>query len=154
MSSTRPLACAMIAVLAVQPAVVAACTAPEPPRFDGGPGGGVSISVGRIADRVWEPRVIDGMPVEAGEGLSLFISFDGKVEGMGGCNRFSGTADMDAGVLEFSPFTVTEMACLDPARMEREAAFLKALATVRWFVVAPEGFWLQRADRSVAVCLH
>jgi heat shock protein HslJ len=55
--------------------------------------------------------------------------------------------------MQFGPLAVTEMACADPERMEREAVFLKALAEVRWFVASPEGLWLQRVDGSVAVCL-
>ena len=38
-------------------------------------------------------------------------------------------------------------------RMEREAAWLKALGEARGFVVSPEGLWLMREDGSVAVCL-
>lgn len=149
----RFLTLALAASLAGNPAL-AACEAPAPPRLDGDPGTGVSVSVGRIADRVWEPRLIAGTAVAQGEGLYLFVSFDGKVEGVGGCNRFSGTAEMDAGVLELGPLAATEMACLDPARMEREAAFLQALSEVRFFVVAPGGLWLTREDGSVAVCLE
>jgi heat shock protein HslJ len=150
----RLLPFALAAILTVQPILALACTEAQPPKFDGGPEGGVSVSVGRIADRIWEPRLIEGVPVAQGEGMYFFVSFDGKVEGVGGCNRFSGTADMDAGVLELGPLMATKMACLDPARMEREAAFLQALAEVRAFVVSPEGLWLTRADGSVAVCLQ
>ncbi|MCU0828671.1 MAG: META domain-containing protein [Tabrizicola sp.] len=134
------------------PTQTLACDGPMP-RFDGSPEGGVSVSVGRIADRMWEPRLIDGTPVAAGEGMYLLVSFEGPVEGMGGCNRFAAEAEMDAGSLEFGQLIATEKACLDPTRTEREAAFLKALSEVRGFVVSPEGLWLTREDGSVAVCL-
>jgi heat shock protein HslJ len=138
------------------PLAALACSS-APPKFDGGATGGleggVSISVGRIAGLVWVPLVIDGVAVPEGSELWLKMSFDGKVEGGTGCNRFTGKADLDAGVMQFGPLAVTEMACADPARMAREAAWLKALTEVRWFVAAPEGLWLQRADGSVAVCL-
>jgi heat shock protein HslJ len=141
----------LVAALAC-PLPVLACDGP-PPRFDGDPATGVSVSVGRITDRIWEPLLIAGQPVARGEGMYLFVSFEGEVQGLGGCNRFSGTAEMDAGFLEFGPLMATEMACLDPARMEREAAFLQALSEVQGFVVSPKGLWLLREDGSVAVCL-
>jgi heat shock protein HslJ len=144
---------ALIATLALHPTLALACSQLEPPRFDGGPEGGVSVSVGRIADLIWVPLVIDGVVVPEGAGLSLSVGFDGKVEGTTGCNRFSGAADLDAGVMAFVPLAVTEMACADPRTMEREAAYLQALGEVRGFVLSPEGLWLMREDGSVAVCL-
>jgi heat shock protein HslJ len=147
---------AVAACLALAPGLASACDQLSPPRFDGGnPGleGGVSISVGRIADLIWVPRVIDGEPVPEDAGLSLTVGFDGKVSGTTGCNRFSGSAEMDAGELVLGPLAATEMACVEPERMAREAAYLKALGEVRWFVLAPEGLWLMRDDGSVAMCL-
>ena len=138
--------------LALYPGVALAC-GPTPPAFDGDPATGVSVSVGRITDRTWEPRLIDGVAVPDGSGLSLTVSFDGRVEGTTGCNRFTGMADMDAGWMLLGPLAVTEMACAEPDRMEREAAWLKALVEARGFVVAPEGLWLIREEGSVAVCL-
>lgn len=145
------LALTLAATLALQPALALACDAP--PKFDGGPEGGVSISVGRITDVIWVPLEIDGVAVPEGAGLSLQVDFDGRVQGTTGCNRFTGTADLDAGVMQFAGMAMTEMACLEPARMEREAAWLKALGEVRGFVASPEGLWLRREDGSVAVCL-
>ncbi len=153
---SRLVALSLIADLVLNPALALACTQAEPPPFDGGdPGleGGVSISVGRLADLIWVPLLIDGTPVPEGAGLSLKIGFDGTVTGTTGCNRFTGTAEMDAGELVIGLRAVTEMACVEPERMEREAAYLKALGEVRWFVVAPEGLWLTREDGTVAVCL-
>jgi heat shock protein HslJ len=147
----RILPLTLAATLALNPALALACG--PPPIYDGGPETGVSISVGRVADVIWVPLEIDGIEVPEGAGLSLQVSFDGKVEGTTGCNRFTGTADLDAGWMQLSPLAVTEMACADPVAMEREAAYLKALAEVRGFVAAPEGLWLRREDNTVAMCL-
>ena len=150
----RLIPLALAALLALQPALARACDQPKPPRFDGSPEGGVSVSVGRIAGQVWEPRVIDGTPVPEGSGLWLSVAFqDGAVEGSTGCNRFTGTADLDAGWMQLGPLAVTEMACVEPERMEREALFMQALGEARGFVVSPEGLWLMREDGSVAMCL-
>jgi heat shock protein HslJ len=147
----RILPLTLAATLALNPALALACG--PPPIYDGGPETGVSISVGRIADLIWVPLEIDGVPVPEGSNVWLKVDFDGKVEGGTGCSRFTGTADLDAGVMQFSPLTMTEMTCADPVAMEREAAWLKALAEVRWFIAAPEGLWLRREDNSVAICL-
>ena len=148
----RLLPLALAATMAFQPALALACG--SPPVFDADPATGVSISVGRIADVIWVPLEIDGIAVPEGAGAALEISFDGSVTGTTGCNRFTGKAEMDAGVIEIGPLAVTEMACLEPERMKREAAWLKALAEVRWFVVSPKGLWLSREDGSLAVCLR
>jgi heat shock protein HslJ len=139
--------------VALCPSVALAC-GPTPPVFDGDPAAGVSVSAGRIADRAWEPRWIDGVVVPDGAGLSLTVSFDGRVEGTTGCNRFTGTADLDAGWMQLGPLAATEMACAEPEKMKREAAWQQALGEARGFVVSPEGLWLMREDGSVAVCLE
>lgn len=142
----------LCAALALQPALALACGT-TPPAFDGSPETGVSVSVGRIADVIWVPLLIDGHPIPEDAGLSLEVSFDGQVQGTTGCNRFTGRADLDAGVMSFEPLAVTEMACLEPERIEREAFWLAALSETRGFVVSPEGLWLTREDGSVAACL-
>jgi heat shock protein HslJ len=147
----RILSHTLAVALTLHPALALACD--PPPVFDGAPGTGVSISVGRIADVIWVPLEIEGVAVPEGAGLALEISPDGRVKGTTGCNRFSGSADLDAGMVQFGPLAVTEMACVEPDRMEREAAWLKALGEVRGFVAAPEGLWLRREDGSVAACL-
>lgn len=148
----RLLPLTLAATLALHPALALGC-GPTPPAFDGDPASGVSVSVGRITDRTWEPVLVDGVAVPEGAGLSLTVSFEGAVEGTTGCNRFIGRADLDAGWMQLGPLAVTEMACLDPEQIERETAWLKALSEARGFVVSPEGLWLTREDGSVAVCL-
>ncbi len=147
----RLLPLTLAATLALHPALALACG--PAPVFDGDPATGVSVSVGRITDVIWVPLEIDGVPVPEGAGLMIRIGFDGKVEGRTGCNRFTGTAEMDAGELVLGPLAATEMACAEPGKMEREAAWMKALGETRGFVAAPEGLWLMRADGSVAACL-
>jgi heat shock protein HslJ len=138
---------------ALHPSLVLAC-GPTPPVFDGDPSSAVSISVGQIADRVWEPRLIGDQPVPEDAGLSLSVSFEGRVEGTTGCNRFSGMADLDAGWMQPGPLAVTRMACAEPETAERETAWLKALEDARAFVVSPEGLWLTREDGSMVACLE
>lgn len=148
----RSLCLALTLTTALHPTLAVAC-GPTAPVFDGDPAKGVSVSVGRVAGLSWVPLVIDGEPVPEGAGVSLEIRADGKVSGTTGCNRFTATADVDAGAINLGDLAVTELACADPKAMEREAAWLKALEDARRFVVSPEGLWLIRSDGSVAACL-
>ena len=138
--------------LALQPLAALACDQPLPPGFDGDLPEDASLSVGRLTDRQWELRTIDGDPIPDTADVWLTITAEGAVSGRAGCNRYVGRADLDAGVLVFGPLATTQMAC-DERTMELEAAYLKALGEVRGFVVSPEGLWLTREDGSAAVCL-
>lgn len=115
---------------------------------------GASVSVGRMADRVWAVTRLAGQAVAAEAGLWLMVGPGGTVTGQAGCNRYSGLAELDAGVMVFGPLAVTEMACA-PEVMALEASFLTLLSQVRGFAVGPEGgLWLSRADGSVVACLE
>ena len=71
------LTAALMATLALTPALAQPCTQPQPPKLEGSDGdfeGGVSISVGRIADLIWVPLLIDGQPpkpIKAGESYQI-----------------------------------------------------------------------------------
>jgi heat shock protein HslJ len=112
---------------------------------------GASISVGRMADLVWSVREVNGRPVA--QGAWLTVTPDGMLSGNAGCNRMTGTADLDAGVMEFGPLAVTEMAC-EADKMDLEAIVLAALPEVRWFAVGQDGtLYLQRQDGATVMCL-
>jgi heat shock protein HslJ len=51
---------------------------------------------------------------------------DGKISGNGSCNKFSGTAKLDAGQFSVGPLATTRMACA-PAVDDQETRYLKAL---------------------------
>lgn len=98
---------------------------------------------------IWLPLEIDGESVPEGAGLMIQIGFDEKVGGWTGCNRFTGTAEKDAGELVLGPIAVTGMACLTPGKMKREAALPKALERAG-FVASPRGLWLTRTGAGWA----
>lgn len=64
------------------------------------------------------------------DNLSLQFDNQGFGRGSTGCNEFSGSYQAGEGKLRFGPLTVTERACLEPSRMELEAAYLQALSQV------------------------
>jgi heat shock protein HslJ len=54
-----------------------------------------------------------------------FVS-NGKISGNGSCNKFSGSASVDAGKVSVGPLATTRMACV-PAVDEQEMRYVKAL---------------------------
>lgn len=59
---------------------------------------------------------------------------DGSVGGSGGCNRFTGGANVGDGTIRFKPIAATRMMC-PPATMDQEAKFFAALGkTARWAI--------------------
>ena len=70
----------------------------------------------------------------------MTLSFgDGRVSGRGGCNLYSGPAEIGDGTLKFGPMISTKMACLENGLMQQEAAYLKALQSARSYAVGPDG---------------
>ncbi|MFN4203631.1 MAG: META domain-containing protein [Tabrizicola sp.] len=138
--------------LGLHPLAVRACDQTLAPRFDADPQSGTSISVGRIADRVWRLRSIDGDPIPDTADVWLMVMPDGRVHGRAGCNRYAGQAELDAGFIGFGRLARTYMAC-DVRTMEFEAAYLARLAEVSGFVVGSDGaLWLTRQDGSAGLC--
>jgi heat shock protein HslJ len=70
-----------------------------------------------------------------------------KVQGSAGCNRMTGTYQLDGLKLKFGPLATTRMAC--PA-MQTETAFLKALAATTRYEVRGSSLTLYGADTAVA----
>jgi heat shock protein HslJ len=78
----------------------------------------------------WSAIEIGGAP-PAGPAPTLSIA-DGRVSGSGGCNSYSGEAQVKGASVKFLGVAMTEMACLDAAVMETEQVFMEALnATAR-----------------------
>lgn len=77
----------------------------------------------------WLATEISGKPVPEKARMTLSIAADGTVSGSGGCNRFTGTADIDGNRISFPPFAATMKMC-PPPLMVPEQEFLGALAEV------------------------
>lgn len=60
----------------------------------------------------------------------LSFSTADQVSGFGGCNQFSGKAELDGSKVSFGPLGATRKMC-DPSVMDQEDRFMKALARVR-----------------------
>ncbi len=80
----------------------------------------------------WTVDAIGGEPAAAGVASYLTLSADGRAEGSGGCNRFSGGWTADGAALRIGPLAATRRACL-PAPMQQEDRFFAALEAARGF---------------------
>lgn len=78
----------------------------------------------------WLAEDIDGGGVIDRLQTTLEVSADGKVTGMGGCNRYAGSANIDGNAIKFLPMGSTRMAC-SPAVMKQESKFHATLEKVR-----------------------
>ncbi len=102
----------------------------------------------RIENRRWQLVELNGQSVETPPGREgIFLELDGaqsRVTGNASCNRFSGTYDLTANNrLRFAPNMIsTMMAC---AELERERAFLDALARVDNYSIGDDVLSLNRA---------
>ncbi len=104
----------------------------------------------------WLAEDIDGGGVIDRLQATLEIHDDGMVTGMGGCNRYSGSANVGGSTIKFRPMASTRMAC-SPAVMKQETRFHAALEKVRaWrvdeqqhklFLLDDGGFDLLRFSR-------
>jgi heat shock protein HslJ len=100
----------------------------------------------------WRLVDIGGQPAPAGAdstrqpGFTL-LAEGRKVQGSAGCNRMTGTYQLDGQKLKFGPLATTRMAC--PA-MQTETAFLKALEATTRYEVSGSSLTLYGADTAVA----
>lgn len=78
----------------------------------------------------WLAEDIDGGGVIDRLQTTLEIRDDGMVNGMGGCNRYAGSATVSSSEIKFLPLASTRMAC-SAAVMNQEAKFHAALEKVR-----------------------
>lgn len=78
----------------------------------------------------WLAEDIDGGGVIDRLQTTLEIRDDGIVTGMGGCNRYAGSAKFDATTIKFLPMASTRMAC-SAAAMMQESKFHTTLEKIR-----------------------
>jgi heat shock protein HslJ/uncharacterized membrane protein len=90
-------------------------------------GGRATTDPVAVYERIWRLQDIEGIgPIE---GVDTSIQFNplGTLSGHGGCNRFSGNADLGEGTIKVGPVASTMMGCADPIN-DQEMRFLDALS--------------------------
>jgi heat shock protein HslJ len=81
---------------------------------------------------------IDTLPVVLVDGWNVSLSVDGTdIGGTAACNGYGGSAAIGDGTFSIGELSWTEMGC-EPAVMDLEQAYLRALSAVTAFVVADD----------------
>ncbi|MEX2199939.1 MAG: META domain-containing protein [Dongiaceae bacterium] len=90
-------------------------------------GGRATTDPVAVYEQIWRLRDIEG--IGSIEGVHATIQFNplGTLSGHGGCNRFSGNADLGESTIKVGPVASTRMACADPID-DQEMRFLDALS--------------------------
>ena len=95
----------------------------------------------------WVLTEMSGVPVQQSRGednASVRFDYNNRsASGMGGCNRFNSSVDMDSKELSFGPIASTKMYCTD---QQFEDRYLSELAKVRRYTIE-DGFLSLRDDR-------
>jgi heat shock protein HslJ len=82
----------------------------------------------RLEGIEWRALTIAGLPPSAKHVPTLTIA-GSTITGSGGCNRFSGGAQVEDGRLIVNGLAMTAMACLDDVANEREMQFVRILSS-------------------------
>jgi heat shock protein HslJ len=77
----------------------------------------------------WAVEQLAGAALPGEPAVTLTLGADGSAGGSGGCNSYGGSYEIAGGGIRFGEIVSTRMAC-EPAIMDREQAFLAALAAV------------------------
>ena len=59
--------------------------------------------------------------------VTIEFASDGKLNGITGCNAYSGTYDLNGSAFRIEEFRITEASCLVPELNEREAKYTRIL---------------------------
>jgi heat shock protein HslJ len=100
----------------------------------------------QLTSKKWMLAEVEGVEVTAGK---AFIQFDGpekRVSGDGGCNRFSGTFQLDGAKLKLSPLISTKRACVDAELQEIEDVLLALLEKVKRYEIDNDTLYLYEDD--------
>lgn len=109
-------------------------------------GGCTAAGAEGITEKYWKLVELNGKPVPTLEREPhMILKADGRVNGFGGCNVFTGSYKLDAATLRvsFGQIASTMMACA--AGMEVEQAFHEALRHADSYTLAGDRLALGRA---------
>ena len=102
----------------------------------------------------WLLVTLGGDPPLAGTEPSAEFSAD-QISGSAGCNTYFGTYTVNGDSIKFGDVASTEMYCMEPEGvMEREQAFLTALASITSYRLAREGLELLDGTGTVILAFE
>lgn len=88
--------------------------------------------------REWVVESIDGRGVVDQSRTTLTFDARGQIAGRAGCNRFTGSYQLQGAQFSVSGVATTRMICV-PALMDQEGRFLKALEAANAWRLQPDG---------------
>lgn len=96
-----------------------------------------------------------GGVVSVGPEATLHLTFtaDGTAAGSSGCNQYTGGYQLDGQHIMFGHIASTRKMCQDEGVMQRESAFLRALASAATWEVRGNRLQLRRGDGALALDL-
>ncbi len=142
---SRPSFAAMVSIMTIAfGSVLAGCAMPTHPDSAAPPTDPYNPAATQLLDDTqwqlagWASADGKTRPVPAnsgagGEPITLNFSTQGgqrKTNGFSGCNRFTGTYDLNDGKLSFGPLASTRMACAPGSGSTLEQPFLQGLADI------------------------
>lgn len=89
--------------------------------------------------------------VLAGSTVTLSFGANGEASGSSGCNHYAGRYETRDSGISFGKLAVTAMACADPAVMEQEQNYFRALATASTLRMEGDRLEFRTADGALAV---
>lgn len=95
--------------------------------------------------REWVVESIDGRGVVDNSRTTLVFDPQGQISGRAGCNRYSGSFQLQGASFEARSVVTTRMICV-PALMEQEARFLALLAQARSLQLQRDGSLVLRTQ--------
>jgi heat shock protein HslJ/uncharacterized lipoprotein YbaY len=96
--------------------------------------------------KTWTLTEMEGRNFSADKPNIEFNRDTKRVSGSGGCNRFSGTFEVNGSLLKFSPIASTKMACLAGDVQRVETSFLNLLQKTTRFEVEGDKLRLYAGD--------
>jgi heat shock protein HslJ len=85
-----------------------------------------------LYSQTWTLTQIEGAPAAAPGRSTLRLAEDGKVSGEGGCNRYSGSAELTDQAITFGPLLATRRACEPEVTRQEVRVFEGLRRAVGW----------------------
>lgn len=93
----------------------------------------------------WRLEDLAGLGVIDRAQATLAFPEEGRVEGSGSCNRFSGSVDVRGDEISFGPLATTRKACVE-AVMTQESRYLDALSRATGFTIEEPFLYVRVSD--------
>lgn len=123
--------------LALAASLLAACASPPPfeptappPAAAPAPATPAGFDTATLAGSIWLVVDVKGIGVKQVDQVSLQFADASEVAGFGGCNSFTGRAELSGSAIKFGPLAATQRACA-PQAMAEESMYFSALGKVR-----------------------